>query len=44
VVIDTDETKTPALKERLKSGYLGLQNHSSRVAMRNLRIGPALPM
>lgn len=44
VVIDTDDAKTPALKERLKSGYLGLQNHSSRVAMRNLRIGPALPM
>lgn len=44
VVIDTDEVKTPALKERLKSGYLGLQNHSSRVAMRNLRVGPAMPM
>lgn len=44
VVVDTDETATPLLKERLRSGYLGLQNHSSRVAMRNLRIGPALPM
>lgn len=42
VVIDADEKQFPLLKERRLSGYIGLQNHSERVAFRNIRIGPAM--
>lgn len=41
VVVDADESSQPALVERLKSGRLGLQNHSERIWYRNLRVGPA---
>lgn len=41
VVVDTDSTKTPALAERLREGFLGLQNHNREVRFRNLRIGPS---
>lgn len=37
----SDET-VPALALRLKKGYLGLQNHSTRVAFKHVRVGPAL--
>ena len=40
-VLDTDEAKSPGLKERLLSGYLGLQNHSESVWFRNVRVGAA---
>ena len=42
VVIDADETKYPELAERLREGYLGLQNHSEEVWYRNVRVGPAV--
>jgi len=41
LVIDADEADYPQLAERLKEGFLGLQNHSETVWFRNLRIGPA---
>lgn len=41
VVVDADETEHPQLAERLREGFLGLQNHSEEVWYRNLRIGPA---
>jgi len=37
----SDET-IPAFALRLKQGFLGLQNHSTRVAFRHIRIGNAL--
>ena len=39
--IDAKGEATPELKERLLSGYLGLQNHSEEVWFRNLRIAEA---
>jgi hypothetical protein len=41
-VADADEAKFPLLKERRRSGYIGLQNHSTHVAFRNIRIGPPM--
>lgn len=41
VIVDVDESKFPALKERRLKGFLGLQNHSSVVSFRNIRLGPA---
>ncbi len=43
VVVETDAEKTPELQRRLTAGFLGLQNHSSRVWYRDLRIGPPQP-
>jgi len=40
VIVDADEKTFPAVTERLKKGFLGLQNHGGGVAFRNLRIGP----
>ncbi|MFO0917035.1 MAG: family 16 glycoside hydrolase [Planctomycetaceae bacterium] len=42
IVTNISESTVPALALRLQQGYLGLQNHSTRVAFRNLRLGPAL--
>ncbi len=43
VIVNANVQSHPQLAERLKSGYLGLQNHSTKVAFKNLRIGPPLP-
>jgi hypothetical protein len=42
-VVDADAQSHPELAERLKQGFLGLQNHSTKAAFRNLRLGPPLP-
>lgn len=42
MVTNITDAAVPALALRQKRGYLGLQNHSTRVAFRNLRLGPAL--
>jgi hypothetical protein len=39
-IVDAEEKQFPELAKRLKSGYLGLQNHSTPVWFRDLRIGP----
>jgi hypothetical protein len=43
VVVDLDEEEFPLIKLREKKGFLGLQNHSTLVKFRNLRVGPPLP-
>ncbi len=43
VVVDLDEQKFPLIKLRQTKGFLGLQNHNTRVTFRNLRVGPPLP-
>ena len=42
IVTNLSDETIPAFALREKKGFLGLQNHSTRVAFRNLRIGPAL--
>lgn len=42
MVTNMSESTAPSFSLRLKKGYLGLQNHSTRVAFRNVRIGPAV--
>lgn len=42
MVTNISDATVPALALRLKRGYLGLQNHSTRVAFRNVRLGPPL--
>jgi hypothetical protein len=42
VVADADVTAFPLLQERQTKGWLGLQNHSERVAFRNVRLSPSL--
>ena len=37
-VVDCDTSAHPDLKDRLKSGYIGLQNHRTPIAFRNVRI------
>lgn len=37
-VVDADATKDPVLNKRPRKGYLGLQNHSSAVEFRNVKI------
>lgn len=39
VVVDCDEEKFPLIKLRQTKGFLGLQNHSTLVKFRNLRVG-----
>jgi hypothetical protein len=39
-IVEADEKTFPAVAERLKKGFLGLQNHGGGVAFRNVRIGP----
>ena len=41
-VVDITAESHPLLALRKTTGYLGLQNHSSVVKFRNIRIGPAL--
>jgi hypothetical protein len=43
VVVDADAEHYPLLKLRQTKGYLGLQNHSTLVKLRNIRIAPPLP-
>ena len=43
VVVNITEESHPLLKLRQQRGFLGLQNHSSVVKYRNVRVGPALP-
>ncbi len=43
VVVDAPVEKYPLLGLRSLSGFLGIQNHSSVVKYRNMRIGPPLP-
>src|SRR5205814_9161410 len=43
VVVDLDEERFPLIKLRQLKGFLGLQNHSTLVKFRNLRIGAPLP-
>lgn len=40
LVVDADAEQSPLLKLRELKGYLGLQNHSTVVRFRHLRIGP----
>ena len=40
-IVHACEEAFPELKERLREGFLGLQNHSEEVWFRNLRVGPA---
>lgn len=42
VVVDITAASHPLLALRQTAGYLGLQNHSTVVKFRNVRIGPAL--
>jgi hypothetical protein len=42
VVVDLTEETHPLIKLRQRKGYLGLQNHSTEVKFRNVRVGPAL--
>ncbi len=42
IVVDAVEAEFPLLKQRITSGFLGLQNHSEHVWFRNVRIGPAM--
>lgn len=37
-VVSCDISEHPELKDRLKSGYIGLQNHRSPISFRNVRI------
>ncbi len=41
-VVSVTEESHPLIKLRKTSGYLGLQNHSTEVRFRNLRVGPSL--
>jgi hypothetical protein len=43
VVVNVTEEKFPLIKLRQTKGFLGLQNHSTLVKFRNLRIGSPLP-
>jgi hypothetical protein len=43
VVVDLTGEKFPLIKLRQIKGFLGLQNHSTLVKFRNLRVGPPLP-
>ncbi|MSR60751.1 MAG: DUF1080 domain-containing protein [Planctomycetaceae bacterium] len=39
VVVDVNDQTHPLIKLRQTSGFLGLQNHSTQVTFRNLRVG-----
>jgi len=38
LVVDCDTSAHPALRDRLKSGFIGLQNHGTPIQFRNIRI------
>ncbi|MBM4005152.1 MAG: DUF1080 domain-containing protein [Planctomycetes bacterium] len=40
VIVHVCEEAFPEIRQRLREGYLGLQNHSEKVWFRNLRLGP----
>lgn len=42
-VVRADESQFPGLSKRRLEGFLGLQNHSTQVWFRSLRIGPPQP-
>ena len=42
VIVDAQEKEFPELKNRRLTGFLGLQNHSTQVWFRDLRIGSPL--
>jgi len=42
VVINANAEQHPELNERNLRGFLGLQNHSTEVAFRNIRLAPSL--
>ena len=44
VIVEVTPETHELIKLRQESGYLGLQNHSTVVKFRNLRIGPLLPV
>ncbi|MCA9221890.1 MAG: DUF1080 domain-containing protein [Planctomycetales bacterium] len=41
VIVEASEETFPQIAERLRSGFLGLQNHSTHVWYRDVRIGPS---
>ncbi len=43
VIVDAKAAEFPELNRRLKTGFLGLQNHREEVYFRKLRIGPPQP-
>ena len=43
-IVDVTPESHPLISLRKTYGFLGLQNHSTVVKFRNLRIGPAMPM
>jgi 3-keto-disaccharide hydrolase len=43
VVVEVNAETFPLIKLRETKGFLGLQNHSTLVSFRNLRVGPPLP-
>lgn len=42
MVTNITEETAPGFALRLKKGFLGLQNHSTRVAFKNVRLGPSI--
>jgi hypothetical protein len=42
LIVDANDKDFPELKNRLVKGYLGLQNHSTPVWFRHMRIGAAM--
>lgn len=43
VIVEVKPETHPLINLRQTSGFLGLQNHSTVVRLKNLRVGPALP-
>ncbi len=43
VIVEVKPDSHPLINLRQTSGFLGLQNHSTVVRLKNLRVGPALP-
>lgn len=41
IIVNAEVSKFPALEQRLLKGFIGLQNHKTRVWFRDIRIGPA---
>lgn len=43
VILETDATQTAGLAERRLEGFIGFQNHTSKIWFRNIRLAPPLP-
>jgi hypothetical protein len=43
LVLDVDQTKVSAIKDRPREGYISLQCHGSRVDFRNITVRPLTP-